>query len=141
MNQTHADPSSSGSAGRRWHSRPSFRHAAGLLVLAALAGAGWFGWHKLQAGKNVREQYVLATVQRGDIEDLVSATGTVQPRDYVDVGAQVTTTELNSDNDLLSELFTSYGFFRHLLYSLSFDFIRPSEHDRVVYNVYVSELI
>jgi macrolide-specific efflux system membrane fusion protein len=89
MNQTHADPSSSGSAGRRWHSRPSFRHAAGLLVLAALAGAGWFGWHKLQAGKNVREQYVLATVQRGDIEDLVSATGTVQPRDYVDVGAQV----------------------------------------------------
>jgi len=34
-------------------------------------------------------QYVFATVQRTDFEDLVSATGTLQPRDYVDVGAQV----------------------------------------------------
>ncbi len=30
-----------------------------------------------------------AVVQRGDLEDLVSATGTLQPRDFVDVGTQV----------------------------------------------------
>nr|WP_083200267.1 efflux RND transporter periplasmic adaptor subunit [Thauera phenolivorans] len=33
--------------------------------------------------------YQLATVARGDIEDVVTATGTLQPRNYVDVGAQV----------------------------------------------------
>ena len=30
-----------------------------------------------------------AVVQRGDLEDTVTATGTLQPRDYVDVGTQV----------------------------------------------------
>lgn len=33
--------------------------------------------------------YTTAKVVRGDIESLVTATGTLQPRDYVDVGAQV----------------------------------------------------
>ena len=32
---------------------------------------------------------IFATIGRGDIEDLVTATGSLQPRDYVDVGAQV----------------------------------------------------
>jgi macrolide-specific efflux system membrane fusion protein len=89
MNQHHTAPPPSESVRRSWHSRRSLRYAAGLLALAALAAAGWFGWQKFHGGKSVRDQYVLATVQRGDIEDLVSATGTVQPRDYVDVGAQV----------------------------------------------------
>lgn len=33
--------------------------------------------------------YTTEAVVRGDIENLVTATGTLQPRDYVDVGAQV----------------------------------------------------
>jgi len=33
--------------------------------------------------------YLTATVERGDIQNLVTATGILQPRDYVDVGAQV----------------------------------------------------
>ena len=33
--------------------------------------------------------HATAVVQRGNIENLVTATGTLQPRDYVDVGAQV----------------------------------------------------
>src|SRR3546814_1423923 len=32
---------------------------------------------------------VFAPVVRGDIEDAVSALGTLEPRDYVDVGAQI----------------------------------------------------
>ncbi|MGE5863550.1 MAG: efflux RND transporter periplasmic adaptor subunit [Rhizobacter sp.] len=60
-----------------------------ILMAAALAGAGWWAWTTYGRGANPREQYQLAAVQRGDIEDLVTATGTVQPRDYVDVGAQV----------------------------------------------------
>lgn len=59
------------------------------LVIPALGLAGYFGWQKFHASGNELEQYQLATVQRGDIEDLVTATGTMQPREYVDVGAQV----------------------------------------------------
>lgn len=36
-----------------------------------------------------KPQFTTSVVERGDIENLVTATGTLQPRDYVDVGAQV----------------------------------------------------
>src|ERR1700749_4399881 len=69
--------------------RAFVRYGLPLLVIALMAGGGWWGWQQYNAGKNSRDQYQIATVQRGDIQDLVTATGTVQPRDYVDVGAQV----------------------------------------------------
>jgi macrolide-specific efflux system membrane fusion protein len=62
--------------------------AAGVLALA-LAGGGAWAWQAWGNSASKTEQYVFATVQRGDIEDLVGATGALQPRDYVDVGAQV----------------------------------------------------
>jgi macrolide-specific efflux system membrane fusion protein len=69
--------------------RPWFRRV-GLLILVLLILAGAYaGWKKWFGTKNPREEYQIATVQKGDIQDLVTATGTVQPRDYVDVGAQV----------------------------------------------------
>jgi macrolide-specific efflux system membrane fusion protein len=69
--------------------RPWFRRVVLLtLVLLILAGA-YAGWKKWLGAKNPRDEYQIATVQKGDIQDLVTATGTVQPRDYVDVGAQV----------------------------------------------------
>ncbi|MDP9139403.1 MAG: efflux RND transporter periplasmic adaptor subunit, partial [Pseudomonadota bacterium] len=61
--------------------------ALALLALAVGAG-GWWAW-KAWGGAPVRDEYIFGTVQRGDIEDLVGATGSLQPRDYVDVGAQV----------------------------------------------------
>ncbi len=62
-----------------------------LLIIAAalLAGGGWLAWPSLFGGDGAATQYQFATVQRADIEDVVTATGTLQPRDYVDVGAQV----------------------------------------------------
>ncbi|MCV2217358.1 efflux RND transporter periplasmic adaptor subunit [Thauera sp. Sel9] len=73
-------------------SRPKKNRAlrTGLVVLLlALAGAGtWLTWSQL-TGSNGAAAYQFASVQRGDIEDVVTATGTLQPRDYVDVGAQV----------------------------------------------------
>ena len=58
-------------------------------IVAALAAAGWYGWQHYHAKEDALARYLIATVQQGDIEDLVTATGSLQPSDYVDVGAQV----------------------------------------------------
>jgi macrolide-specific efflux system membrane fusion protein len=55
-----------------------------VLVLAVI------GIWKLFFSQNAEaENYLTATVERGEIQNLVTATGVLQPRDYVDVGAQV----------------------------------------------------
>lgn len=60
-----------------------------VISLLAIGAGAWWAWHAYHGRTDLNEQYVFATVQRGDIQDLVTATGTVQPLDYVDVGAQV----------------------------------------------------
>lgn len=66
-----------------------WRLALVALVGLAVLGAGGYGWYRWGPGAKTESAYITATVQRGDIEDQVSATGSLQPRDYVDVGAQV----------------------------------------------------
>lgn len=58
-------------------------------VLAALVLAGGAGWWFLGRESAPAVSYLTAEVGRGDIEDTVSALGNLQPRDYVDVGTQV----------------------------------------------------
>jgi macrolide-specific efflux system membrane fusion protein len=60
---------------------------AGAVVL--VAGVSWYGVHAYRAKAAKEGEYLFSAVQKGDIEDLVTATGTLEPRDYVDVGAQV----------------------------------------------------
>jgi macrolide-specific efflux system membrane fusion protein len=55
-----------------------------LLVVVMVVGV----WLKAREG-NGQARFSTATVSRGNIENLVTATGVLQPRDYVDVGAQV----------------------------------------------------
>ncbi len=58
--------------------------AAGVLVLgAALGGLVWWG------SRPAAPQYESAAAARGDVQVTVDAIGTLQPRRYVDVGAQV----------------------------------------------------
>ncbi|MGE0011090.1 MAG: efflux RND transporter periplasmic adaptor subunit [Azoarcus sp.] len=59
------------------------------LLCVAVAAALWLGWPHLFGNTDPASGYQFVTVQRGDIEDVVTATGTLQPREYVDVGAQV----------------------------------------------------
>ncbi|WP_293780754.1 efflux RND transporter periplasmic adaptor subunit [uncultured Oxalicibacterium sp.] len=65
------------------------RYTVAGLVAVLLIGGGYWGWQKVNARKNAANQYQVAEIERGDLEDLVTATGTVQPLEYVDVGAQV----------------------------------------------------
>ena len=77
-------PHSPANKPRRW------RRALIALVTAGVLGAGvWFVWTTYFAPPDEFARYQFANVTRGDIEDVVTATGTLQPRDYVDVGAQV----------------------------------------------------
>ena len=68
---------------------PGARKALIAGVVVALAGGGWYGWKTYKAGTDKEGEYLTAQIERGDIEDLVTSTGTLQPREFVDVGAQV----------------------------------------------------
>ena len=56
-----------------------------IMVLVTASIAGWW----VQADSEPSPNLLTVAVQRGDLQDLVTATGVLQPRDYVDVGAQV----------------------------------------------------
>lgn len=69
---------------------PARRRWLGWGVAGTLSAAGAWWLADLWRGDAGRDAGpLLATVQRGNIEDLVTATGTLQPVRYVDVGAQV----------------------------------------------------
>ncbi len=55
-----------------------------FFALAAAAGAVWF-WPESGA----HDGPATVVVERGSVEDSISALGTLQPRDFVDVGTQV----------------------------------------------------
>jgi len=91
MNATTAEPVWQTLLGRATRLLPRRRGApvAALVALLALAAGGAYGVHAWAARAGAADQFTVATVQRGDLEDTVTATGILQPRDYVDVGTQV----------------------------------------------------
>lgn len=58
-----------------------------FLIVAILVAIG--SWKYFFSHNKDAANYVTASVERKDIQNLVTATGILQPRDYVDVGAQV----------------------------------------------------
>jgi macrolide-specific efflux system membrane fusion protein len=73
--------------------RPARKRRARATVLAVMlvlvAAGGYLAWSKWIAPADPAAQFATALVQRGDLEDVVTASGTLQPRDFVDVGTQV----------------------------------------------------
>ena len=59
----------------------------GLIVIGSVAGAAFYYTRHVAADSG--PEYRTATVQRGDLLSTISATGTVEPEEVVDVGAQV----------------------------------------------------
>lgn len=70
---------------RRGNRRRWLYGALGIALLVGVAGV--WGWRS--QGRTAPDQVVTAAVERGDIEDSITALGNLQPRDYVDVGTQV----------------------------------------------------
>ena len=69
--------------------RPRWGRRALLILVPLLLAGAWYGRSAFIGERDPTANYQFTTVQRGDVEDVVTATGTLQPRDYVDVGAQV----------------------------------------------------
>ena len=65
--------------------RPRQTRRAVLIAFSSLLVGAFVAWPFLTPG---RETYDTVTVTRGNIENSVTALGTLQPRQYVDVGAQ-----------------------------------------------------
>lgn len=73
--------------------KPGFTHTLRrkrwlpVLIALVLAGGGWYYLDKRNGGPTTEP--LLATVTIGSIENTITAAGSLQPRKYVDVGAQV----------------------------------------------------
>ena len=65
--------------------RKRFISVAILLLLAAAVGYYWFSGQEQEA----QDQPLIVTVEIGNIENTVTAAGSLQPFEFVDVGAQV----------------------------------------------------
>lgn len=60
-----------------------------LLVLVLAGAGGGTYWYRQAGAAQDGPRYIFAEAGRGSVEDTVSAVGEIEPRDYVDVGAQV----------------------------------------------------
>ena len=60
----------------------------GLLAAVGIAAGGWY-WYSAAAQKPRRENLVPIAVTKGTIEEVVTAQGKLEPKQYVDVGTQV----------------------------------------------------
>lgn len=60
-----------------------------LILLALTLGAGWGLWTLLRPAPAGDAAPATAAAATGDIESVVTAQGKLEPKDYVDVGAQV----------------------------------------------------
>ncbi len=78
MNAPHKTRAGTAGQSRSWR-----RWLAMVTVLLLLAAGGWWWWRPPPVTPPT------ARVTRADIQLLITATGTVEPRRYVDVGAQV----------------------------------------------------
>jgi HlyD family secretion protein len=66
-----------------------FRFGVLILLIASVAGGGLYYRHRLEAQAE-QHRFRLEKIERGDLKISVDATGTIEPEEVVDVGAQVT---------------------------------------------------
>src|SRR5665213_999841 len=57
-----------------------------IIIIVIAGGIGTWWW---QARHHSKQSFRTATIQRGDVAMTISSTGTIEPEEVVDVGAQV----------------------------------------------------
>ena len=60
-----------------------------LVIIGAVAGGALFGWKKYKESKTADAAFQTEEVKRSDIMSVINASGTVEPEELVNVGAQV----------------------------------------------------
>jgi HlyD family secretion protein len=60
-----------------------------VLLLIVLGAGGYFGWQYYSAGSADSVKFVTAKVERGDINQLAQANGTINPVSVINVGTQI----------------------------------------------------
>src|SRR5215207_8650747 len=60
-----------------------------ILILLILVGGGVGGWFYLRNNKTDAPEYLTQAIQRGDVTEAVTATGTLNPVLNVQVGSQI----------------------------------------------------
>ena len=60
-----------------------------LAVLCALSFGGYKYWQQRSAKEDAAARLTVVTIARGDIEEVVTAQGKLEPKEFVDVGVQV----------------------------------------------------
>jgi HlyD family secretion protein len=60
-----------------------------LLVLLVLGGSGYAGWWYWKANANHGPAFRTAAVERGTLKATIQATGTIEPEEVIDIGAQI----------------------------------------------------
>src|SRR5260221_2194531 len=67
-----------------------------LLLLLVVLGGGYWYWH---ISTNPTTTFRTVSVDRGNLQVTISATGTLEPEEVVDVGAQVAGQVINLGQD------------------------------------------
>ena len=60
-----------------------------VAVILAVAAGAWFGYRKFAKPANA-VQFRTEVIEKGDLMSVISSSGTVEPEELVNVGAQVT---------------------------------------------------
>src|ERR1700682_244458 len=60
-----------------------------LLFLIALAAAGAWGWRYIYGRNGQKSEFLTVLVDKGEILTSINATGTIEPEEVIDIGAQV----------------------------------------------------
>ncbi len=83
------------------------RTAVSIVVLAVIVAAVWWGIKQFVSDEKI-VQFRTEAVQRGDLSDTISASGTVEPEELVNVGAQVSGKIMSFGTDAAGET-VDYG--------------------------------
>ena len=69
------------------------------VTAVAVAAASYWGWKRYSSGKSGKVVFHTEEVKRSDIMSVINASGTVEPEELVNVGAQVSGKIMSFGND------------------------------------------